>query len=199
MMPKMDGYEVCSHLKREEKTSHIPVILLTAKAALEDKIGGLETGADDYLVKPFDAGELLARVKNLIDLRRKLREKFGKELVALRPDEVKVTPAEQVFLKKVMDVIEQRMANENFAVEDLASSVNMSYTQLHRKLKAVTDKTAAQFIRSMRLKRAMEMLSQNGGTVSEIAYTVGFGSPAYFTRCFQEEYGKTPSEVKAAG
>ncbi|HEV8538751.1 MAG TPA: ATP-binding protein, partial [Bacteroidota bacterium] len=107
MMPRMDGYEFCASLKRDEKTSHIPVILLTAKAAMEDKIGGLETGADDYLIKPFDAHELLARVRNLIETRRTLREKFGKELVTLKPDEIAVTPVEQVFLKKVMDTIER--------------------------------------------------------------------------------------------
>jgi signal transduction histidine kinase/DNA-binding response OmpR family regulator/ligand-binding sensor domain-containing protein len=196
MMPKMDGYELCAQLKRNERTSHIPVILLTAKAAMEDRIGGLETGADDYLVKPFDTHELLARVKNLIEMRRKLRETFGKELVTLRPDEIRVTPVEQAFLRKVMDVIEQRMGDESFAVEELASHLNMSYTQLHRKLKAVTNQSTSQFIRSMRLKRGMELLSNNGGTVSEIAYSVGFASPAYFTKCFLDEFGKPPSAVR---
>ncbi len=196
MMPKMDGYELCSRLKRDEKTSHIPVILLTAKAAMEDKIGGLETGADDYLVKPFDAGELLVRVRNLIELRRKLREKFGKELVALKPDEVKVTPIEDAFIRKVLDAIEAKLGDENFNVEDLSAAVGMSYTQLHRKLKAITNQSAAQFIRTIRLKRAMDLLLQGAGTVSEIAYSVGFGSPAYFTKCFQDEFGTSPSDVR---
>jgi signal transduction histidine kinase/DNA-binding response OmpR family regulator/ligand-binding sensor domain-containing protein len=196
MMPNMDGYDFCAHIKREEKTSHIPVILLTAKAAMEDRIGGLETVADDYLIKPFDTNELLVRVKNLIELRRKLREKFGKELVALKPDEVKVTPVEKIFIQKVIDAIEEQLSDESFSVERLAEKVNMSYTQLHRKLKAVTDQSAAQFIRTLRLKKAMELLQNGGGTVSEIAYSVGFGSPAYFTKCFQEEFGRAPSEVR---
>jgi DNA-binding response OmpR family regulator len=195
MMPGLDGYGLCSRLKENEVTSHIPVILLTAKAAKEDRIGGLETGADDYLIKPFDANELLVRVRNLIDVRRKLREKFSRELVTLKPDEIRVTPAEEVFVRKVIQAVEKRLSDENFSVEDLAGMLSMSYTQLHRKLKAVTDQSAAHFIRTMRLKRAMELLGNGAATISEISYSVGFGSPAYFTKCFQEEFGKTPSEV----
>lgn len=195
MMPVKDGYEVCAELKQTDATSHIPVILLTAKAASKDRISGLETGADDYLVKPFESAELLVRVKNLIENRRRLREKFGKEVMTLAPDEIAVTPKEQVFLARVKSVVEERMSDENFTVEQLADALHMSYTQLHRKLKAVTDLSANQFIRSLRLQRAMAILKQRGASVSETAYQVGFSSPSYFTKCFAEQFGIAPSEV----
>ncbi len=196
MMPKMDGYEVCSRLKQDEKTSHVPIILLTAKAAKEDKIGGLETGADDYLIKPFDSAELLVRVKNLIETRRKLREKFGKELVSLKPSEVAVTSVDQVFLKKVMDAIESKIGDEEFGVTELADTIGLSSKQLQRKLKGLANTTANDFIRSFRLQRAKELLQKDSTTIAEIAYSVGFSSPAYFTKCFQEQFGQTPSEVR---
>lgn len=196
MMPNKDGYEVCQAIKKDEATSHIPVILLTAKAAREDKISGLETGADDYLIKPFDSHELLIRIKNLIDNRKRLREKFGLEVVTLKPEEITVVPAEQAFVSKVKRLIEQNMGNENFDVEQLAGALNMSYTQLHRKLKAVTNQTANQFIRSMRLHRAMDIIRQNGQTIAETAYSVGFSSPAYFTKCFTEQFSISPSEIR---
>jgi len=196
MMPKMDGYEVCAILKKDEKTSHIPIILLTAKAAKEDKIGGLEIGADDYLIKPFDSTELLVRVKNLIETRRKLREKFGKELVTLQPDEVAVSSADQAFLTKLMDAIEQQIGNENFGVEELAQSIGLSSRQLHRKITGLANTTAIEFIRSYRLKRARQLLKDTSKTISEIAYSVGFGSPAYFSRCFNEQFKMTPTEAR---
>ena len=141
MMPKKDGYEVCRTLKLDEKTSHIPIILLTAKAASENKIEGLEIGADDYLIKPFEPKELLARVKNLIDLRRKLRERFSAS-VPLKPGEIAVSSIDDVFLKKVAAVVERRMGDENFSVEELGQEVGMSRSQLHRKLTALTNQSA---------------------------------------------------------
>ena len=170
MMPKKDGYEVCRTLKLDEKTSHIPIILLTAKAASENKIEGLEIGADDYLIKPFEPKELLARVKNLIDLRRKLRERFS-ESVPLKPGEIAVTSIDDVFLRKVAAVVEQRMGDENFSVEELGQEVGMSRSQLHRKLTALTNQSPSDFIRYMRLHRAMALLQGNAGTVAEIAYS----------------------------
>ena len=155
MMPKMDGYEMCKKLKLDEKTSHVPIILLTAKAGQENKVEGLETGADDYLTKPFDAKELLVRVKNLIEIRRKLREKFKAGQV-LKPGEIAVTSIDDVFLRKVMSVVEERLSDENFSVEDLAREVAMSRSQLHRKLTALTNQSPSDFIRYMRLHRAME-------------------------------------------
>jgi signal transduction histidine kinase/ligand-binding sensor domain-containing protein/DNA-binding response OmpR family regulator len=191
MMPKRDGNELCRILKSDEKTSHIPIIMLTAKADRESKVQGLETGADDYLIKPFDAKELLARVHNLIKLRRQLRERFSREVI-LQPHEIAITPMDEVFLNKVKAVVEKHLGDEDFEVEALGREVGMSRSQIHRKLKALTDQSASQFIRSLRLQRAVELLKQNAGTVAEIAYQVGFGSQAYFNRCFHEQFGCAP-------
>lgn len=196
MMPKIEGYEVCRRLKKDEKTSHVPIILLTAKAAKEDKIGGLGIGADDYLIKPFDSEELLVRVKNLIDSRRKLKEKFGKELVTLAPDQITVAPADEAFITKLKSIIEGKLGNVTFGSDELASHADLTLRQLQRKLKGITDMTPNEFIRSYRLHRAMDLLQKSTSTVSEIAYAVGFGSHAYFTKCFQEQFGTTPSEVR---
>ncbi len=162
MMPKKDGYEVCRDLKNDEKTSHIPIILLTAKAASENKIEGLETGADDYLIKPFDVKELIARIRNLIEVRRKLRERFSVGTV-LKPGEIAVTSLDDAFLQRVIAVVEKNMGNEGFSVEDLGHEVGMSRVQIHRKLTALTNQSAGEFIRYMRLHRAMDMLKKRLG------------------------------------
>ena len=198
MMPRMDGYEMCRALKTDERTSHIPVILLTARAALEDKVEGLKTGADDYLTKPFDAVELLARVQNLIESRRKLRERW-RQMVVLRPSEISATAIDQAFLEKALAVAEERLEDEDFSIEDFARKVGMSRSQLHRKLHALTNQSASHFIRSVRLQRASELLRRHDGSVGEIAYRVGFGSQAYFTRCFQERFGCSPKEYAQKG
>jgi signal transduction histidine kinase/ligand-binding sensor domain-containing protein/CheY-like chemotaxis protein/AraC-like DNA-binding protein len=195
MMPKKDGFEVCKTLKLDERTSHVPVILLTAKAGSENKIEGLETGADDYLVKPFEAKELLARVKNLIDLRRKLRERFSVGEV-LKPGEITVSSIDDAFLQKVKSIVETHISEEGFGSEDLSREVGMSRSQIHRKLTALTGMSAGDFIRYLRLHRAMDLLQQNAATVAEIAYKVGFGTPAHFTKSFHDLFGKTPSEVR---
>jgi signal transduction histidine kinase/ligand-binding sensor domain-containing protein/AraC-like DNA-binding protein len=194
MMPKMDGYELCRTLKLDERTSHVPVILLTAKAGQENKIEGLETGADDYLTKPFDAKELLVRVRNLIELRWKLRERFSVGQV-LKPGEIAVTSIDDTFLRKAMGVVEKGLGDETFSVEDFAREVGMSRSQLHRKLTALTGQSPSDFIRYMRLHRAMELLRKSAGTVSEVAYAVGFSGVSYFTKCFREQFGTLPSRV----
>ncbi|MDZ7303648.1 MAG: response regulator [candidate division KSB1 bacterium] len=197
MMPEMDGYALCRALKTDEKTSHVPVILLTAKAAPEEKLTGLETGADDYLLKPFEAKELLARVKNLIHLRQKLREKFSSARLQ-EPMPNLANQLDQAFLQRVQKVVEENMENEEFGVEELAAKLKLSRTQLHRKISALTNQPASLFIRSVRLRHARKMLEQDGTLVNEVAYRVGFSSHAYFTKCFHEEFGCTPKEfVKA--
>ncbi len=193
MMPKMDGYEMCSALKEDERTSHIPVVLLTARAALEDKLVGLKTGADDYLTKPFDAMELLARVENLIESRRKLRERWT-QTVVLRPRDIVATSIDQAFLEKALVVVEEHLGEENFSIEEFAQQMAMSRSQLHRKLHALTNQSASLFLRSVRLQRAAELLRQHAGNVAEIAYQTGFSSQAYFTRCFQARFGCSPKE-----
>lgn len=195
MMPKKDGYEVCRTLKLDEKTSHIPIILLTAKAASENKIEGLEIGADDYLIKPFEPKELLARIKNLIDLRRKLCARFSTS-VPLKPGEIAVSSIDDVFLKKVAAVVERHIGDEHFSVEELGQEVAMSRSQLHRKLIALTNQSTSDFIRYMRLHRAMDLLKNNAGTVAEVAYSVGYSNPSHFSRRFHEQFGLTPGEAR---
>jgi len=196
MMPQMDGMELCRALKKDVRTSHVPVILLTARAGADSKIEGLEIGADDYVTKPFETKELGARVHNLIEQRRMLRKKFSAGVV-LKPGEVTVTSLDDTLLKKVMEIVERNIGNENFGVEDLARGVFLSRRHLDRKLRGLTNLPPSEFIRYMRLQRAYELLEKNAGSVSEIAFRVGFRSPAYFTTCFHERFGFPPSEIRS--
>lgn len=195
MMPKMDGYELCKEIKTNIKTNHIPVILLTAKATIESKLEGLETGADDYLIKPFNTDELKTRVRNLIRLRQQMREKFTSEMI-LKPAEVIVPSNQKVFIEKLTAIIESHIEDEKFSVEILSKDIGMSRSQLHRKVKALTSQSPNEFIRNYRLQRAADLIKQQAGNFAEIAYKVGFSSQAYFTKSFQELYGLTPSEFK---
>ena len=193
MMPKMDGVELCEKLKTDERTSHIPVIMLTAKTSVEDRIEGLETGADDYLTKPFNIKELRVRVKNLIKQRQKLRERFRKELL-LEPQEIAVTSADERFIRQSLEIIENNMSDQDFSVEQLGSDLAMSRMQLFRKIKALTDQSPSEYIRTIRLKRAAQLIKSNYGNLAEITYEVGFNHPSYFAKCFRELYGVAPSE-----
>lgn len=195
MMPGLDGYQLTRALKKHEQTSHIPVILLTAKAGEESKIEGLQMGADAYISKPFSGKELQAQIKNLITLRHQLKQKYSRHML-MRPNEVKEPSMEEKFLLRVRAVVEKHMGNEHFSVEDLAHEVGLSRAQVHRKLIALTGHSASRFVRNFRLELAMDLLKKNVGTVSEIAYRVGFSSPAYFTKCFTEDFGMAPSQVK---
>ena len=197
MMPEMDGYTLCRAIKTDDQLSHIPVILLTAKAAEEDRVEGLQTGADDYIFKPFCAAALLARVENLIELRRLLRQRFSREVV-LGPDAISVTSAESEFLEQVRIVVEEKLGNSNFGVEWLADEVGLSPRQLQRRLRKSTRLSAAGFIRMMRLQRAAQLLEQKAGSVSEIAYAVGFNDPNYFSRLFHQTFGVAPSQYFVA-
>lgn len=192
MMPEMDGYALTRELKGDLRTGHIPVIQLTAKAGRDSMMEGLETQADDYLTKPFDEEELLLRVKNRIEQRRRLSQQLGKDIVRLSPQDVAVKSADKVFLEKVIGVAETYLHDEAFSVEDLGREVGLSRSQLHRKLKALTDQSPSVFLRTLRLKRAHQLLEQNAGTAAEIAYEVGFSSPAYFSKCYKDQYETTP-------
>ena len=193
MMPKLDGFEACFRLKTDERTSHIPIILLTAKAGREHKITGLETGADDYLVKPFDVKELLVRVKNLLDQRRILREKFQHEPV-LSPKDIKISPIDEKFVEKAIAVIEAHISDPTFTTPTFAEELALSRMQLHRKLRALTNMSPGELIRSFRMKRAASLLRQRGGNISEIAYEVGYNNPSNFAQSFREYFGVPPSE-----
>ncbi|WP_190810713.1 response regulator [Flagellimonas sp. S3867] len=193
MMPDMDGLSLCKKLKEDEKTSHIPVILLTALASQASKVEGIETGADDYIIKPFDKKELIARVKNLIDQRQRLREKYSRQLT-LEPKVLAITSVDERFLEKIVRILEQRLDDSSFGVEDLAKETGMSRTQLFRKMRALLNQSPQDFIRDFRLKRAAQLLENKAGNISEIAYQVGFNNLSYFTKRFKELFGKTPSE-----
>jgi signal transduction histidine kinase/DNA-binding response OmpR family regulator len=201
MIPRMNGFDLCRNLKKDERTSHIPIILLTAKAGLEHKVEGLETGADDYLTKPFDEKELLARASNLVEQRNTLWKRYvgasgWPYLVdATPPRPVVVVSSDERFLRKVIDAIEENMDNEFFSVEDLANAAAFSRSQLHRKLKALTGKGPNELIRDFRLARAKELLEKGRGNVSEVAMAVGYSSVSYFTRSFKAAFGVLPSEV----
>jgi len=195
MMPKIDGHQLTTELKQDEKTSHIPIIMLTAKAAFDNKIKGLKTGADDYIIKPFSAKELLVRVKNLIATRRQLRKQFSKATI-IKPSDVTAVSMDQQFLQKVLNVVESNISDEQFSVDKLADEANMSVSQLNRKLGALIDQPAGRLIRSMRLQRASDLLKNNSGTISEICYQVGFNDQTSFTRAFKKRFGESPSKYK---
>ncbi|WP_411031838.1 tetratricopeptide repeat protein [Spongiimicrobium sp. 3-5] len=194
MMPKVDGLEVSKTLKEDVRTSHIPIILLTARSSKEDKIEGLKSLADDYLTKPFNNEELLVRIENLVAVRSKIQKHFSTGDI-LMPKKVKLNSIDQDFIKKVTEVLESEISNEIFGVIELADAVALSRSQLFRKIKAITDLTPNEFIRSFRLHRAMDMLKQQSGTIAEIAYSVGFQNPSYFSKCFHEQFGTLPSDV----
>ncbi|QKJ29027.1 response regulator [Mucilaginibacter mali] len=193
MMPNMNGITLCSKIKTDARTSHIPVILLTARTPLIFKLEGLETGADDYITKPFSIDILETRVRNLIESRKKLRDRYRKE-ISLQPQNVAITSPDEKFLAKVMAFIERNMAETTLSVEELGKEVGMSRVTLYRKIKALTNQTAIEFIRGVRIKRAAQLLEQNKFNVSEVAYMVGFIDVDYFRKCFKEQYGHTPKE-----
>lgn len=193
MMPEMDGVELCKKLKGEEKTSHIPVILLTAKADIESRLEGLETGADDYITKPFDARELKTRVNNLIQQRKTLQERFSRTVI-LKPKDIAITSPDETFLDRVMVIVENHISNSEFSADDFQKEIGMSRMQLHRKLKALTGHSVGEFVRIQRLIRASELLSKTGGNISEVCYQTGFTSLSYFAKCFKKQFGTTPKE-----
>ena len=195
MMPKKDGFQVCKYLKEDEKTSHIPIILLTSKADVESKIEGLQQGADDYLAKPFHQGELLVRIKNLIEQRKLLREKYSNQPPLIK-NEKGLPTKEQVFMKKLRGIIETHLPEEEYSVEELSAEMAMDRTQLFRKVKALTNGSISLYIRAVRLEHAYRLLHEGIYNVSEVAYRVGFNSSTYFSTCFTEQYGFPPSELR---
>ncbi|NVO10835.1 MAG: response regulator [Bacteroidales bacterium] len=193
MMPEMNGYEMTKLIKNNQQTSHIPVIILTAKASEESKIEGLEAAADDYLVKPFNKAELLLRIRNTISNRQKLRDKFQKS-ITVNPSEVTATSLDEQFLTKALQIIENHLADAEFSVNDFCDEIGMSKTNVYRKLKALTNQSFTEFMRCIRLKRAASLLVMKSGNLTEIAYETGFSNLSYFSRSFKEQFGVSPSE-----
>ena len=196
IMPEMDGLEFCRQIKTNEKTSHIPLILLTARTSLIYKTEGLETGADDYLTKPFNAQILTLKVRNLIKLKQSLNQKFANKKY-LKPKEIATNSLDEQFLTKAIDSINKQMHNPDFTTEDLGSELAMSRMQLYRKLKALTGLSPVEFIRSQRIQRAAQLLQNSQLTIAEITYEVGFTDLKYFRKCFKEYYNVNPSEFNA--
>jgi len=192
MMPEADGYQLCGVLKKDIKTSHIPVILLTAKASEESMAQGLETGADDYVTKPFNTKILLIRVKNLIYLRRMLQQKIQNQML-MQPDEISVSSMDQIFFKELQELIEKNLSDPNFNVEQLSKKLYLSQSTLLRKILALTGESPSRFIRSYRLKRALQLMKANFGNITEVAFEVGFSNTAYFSKCFKDKFHQTPS------
>ncbi len=198
MMPEKDGLEVCDILKNDERTSHIPIILLTAKATIQDRIEGLRRGADAYMQKPFNREELFISLKKSVELRNRLISYFSRLPFGFRNIEIKEAELviEDAFLQKARKVVEKNLADDEFDIHFLCRELALSRAQLHRKLTALTGKSASHFIRSIRLETARQMLSKTALTVSEIAYDVGFKDPNYFSRLFAEEFGMPPSDTR---
>ncbi|MCX2678934.1 ATP-binding protein [Galbibacter sp. EGI 63066] len=195
VMPKKNGIELAQILKNDERTSHIPIILLTAKTGDENELTGIETGADAYITKPFNNKILVSKVNKLMELRNKLREHYSDEVV-LKPKNITVTTLDQKFIGKMQKILDEKLTEPSFTVEEFGKTLGMSRMQLHRKLKALTGLSASELIRSQRLKLAAGILkkSESDCNISQIGYTVGFNDPSYFTKCFKELYNCTPTE-----
>jgi len=192
-MPVMDGLELCRKIKTDNHTSHIPVILLTARTTDQQKYEGLDTGADDYITKPFNFEVLELRIRNLIELRKKMRLSFHQN-IELQPSEIAITSLDDKFLKKIKEITEKNMHEPNFSVEKLSTEFGISRAHLYNKLLALTGKTPIEYIRILRIRRAAQLLEKSQLTVMEIAYKVGFNDPRYFTKHFKNEYKMTPSQ-----
>lgn len=193
MMPDMDGIELCKTIKTDNRTSHIPVILLTAHTTDQHKYDGFENGADDYITKPFNFELLELRINYHIDQRQKKRKQF-QQSYEIKPSEINITSLDDKFLAKVKAITEENMQEPDFSVEKLSSEVGISRAHLYNKLLALTGKTPIEYIRIMRIRRAAQLLVKSQLTVMEIAYKVGFNDPRYFTKHFKNEYNMTPTQ-----
>ena len=197
MMPIKDGFELCQTLKTDQRTSHIPIILLTARADEESRLKGLETGADAYLSKPFNEKELGVRMKKLHELRSKLLSRYAsgdKDLP--EPSSDNKFFLEDKFVKEVVDYIDDNIEDDTLGITELCTALAMSRTQLHNKIKSLTGRSTSHFIRGIRLKRAKSLLVDSSLNISEVAYAVGFSNPQYFSRSFSKEFGGPPSEFR---
>lgn len=191
VMPVMNGLDLCRLLKTDERTSHIPVILLTARASYPQQVDGLETGADVYVTKPFGIELLMLNIRNLLQSRENIRKKFSRQ-PDLKPGETTVNAIDHAFMLKVIQFIEQRMADQDFGVPELAKEIGMSQPVLYKKIRAITDLSVNDFIKSIRLKKAFALLQEKVHNISEISFLIGFNDPKYFSREFKKQYGYTP-------
>ncbi|MBQ0732772.1 response regulator [Aquimarina celericrescens] len=193
MMPNEDGLQLTEKSKTHQTTSHIPIMMLTAKAGDADKLEGIEIGADAYVTKPFNTEILKATVHNLLESRKKLQERFSQEVI-LTPKEISVSSYDEQFLSSLQDVMDANLVESDFSAENFAATLGMSRMQLHRKLKALTGLSTTEFIRSQRLKLAAQLLKKSEINISQVGYAVGFNNHSYFTKCFKEQFGVSPSD-----
>src|SRR5690554_5760390 len=193
-MPKLNGFDFCKEIKTDIRTSHIPVLMLTAKAKIEDRIEGIEIGADAYMVKPFDIRLLKLRLSQLISSRKLIFNKYFSAISEV-DENSNTTSLDKEFIQKALDYISKNMDDPNIGVESLASHLNLSRSQVYRKIKALTNQTANQFIRNIRLHKAKALLSAGNTTISEVSYAVGFSSSSYFTKCFKAQFGIVPTQL----
>ena len=191
MMPGMDGVECCRRLKTELQTCHVPVILLTACSLDEQRIQGYNGGADSYISKPFNSQLLLSRIRNLIDSRRQLRQFFGDNQTLAKEN---ICDIDKDFVSRFKSLVEEKMRDPELNVEDLGKDMGLSRVQLYRKLKSLTNYAPNELLRQARLKKATSLLASSEMTVAEIAYEVGFSSPSYFTKCYKEQFGESPTD-----
>lgn len=199
MMPIMDGIELCDKLKTTQETSHIPVVMLTAKTSQEWEIEGLKTGADSYIRKPFDMEVLELKLKNILNYRDELRRRFNRD-TTLQPTEVTVTSVDETFLNKAIGIVEKHMMNSEFSVELLVKEMSLSRSNLYLKIKELTGLSSSEFIRNIRLKRAVQLLENSDLSVKEIMYMTGFNTASYFSKCFKKQFGVIPSKyVRQSG
>ncbi len=192
-MPEMDGITMTNTLKNDERTNHIPIILLTAGAGEENELKSLETGADDFITKPFKLRILEKRLTNLITVRKLLRSRYSQELT-LQPKDISITSTDELFLSRIQKLLDEELTNPDFNATLFSEKIGMSRMQLHRKILAFTGLSTSAFIRSQRLKQAVQLLKTSDATINEVAYAVGFNTPSYFIKCFKEMYHKTPLE-----
>ena len=196
MMPNMDGLQFMEKMKDDTRTSHIPIILLTAKSAIESRLEAMKHGAEDYITKPFSPVYLDARVKNILEQRKRLQETYRKSLLELEPANIEIASQDEIFLAKLLDIMEENMDNSELTVEDVVTGAGLGRTVFFNKLKGLTGLSPIEFIREIRIKRAAQLLRAGEHNVSEITYMVGMSDSRYFSKCFKKIYGMTPSEYK---
>ncbi len=200
MMPKINGIDLLKKLRDDIRTSHIPIILLTAKANIESKLEGLTYGADDYITKPFSVPYFKARIENLLNQRKRLHEIFTRgdnaEFKEFKPKPFLITNQDEVIMEKIIHIIEQNMDNGEFSVEDLASHIGLNRTTMFYKIKGLTGFSPVEFVRDFRLKRAAQMITDSQLLIKEIAFMTGFQDLKYFGKCFKKKYEMTPMEYR---
>ncbi len=192
-MPVMDGFEFCKQLKTRQETSHIPVMMITAKASEENELEGFTNGADDYIRKPFNIDLLKLKLSNILEHREQLRKRFNRKIIS-QPNEVTVTSTDEKFLQQAIEIIEKNMMNTEFNVKVLVKEMNFSRSNIFMKFKELTGLSSGEFIRNIRLKRAMQLLETSDLSVKEIMYMTGFNTASYFSKCFKKQFGVLPSE-----